>query len=581
MAKGQIIPSGKPADLPTCTILSEGKELPDRYHLFSVTVSKQLNRISWAKLVLRDGSPSEEDFPLSNTDLFRPGAEIEVKMGYHSDESTVFRGVVIKHGIEAREDRPSLLTVECKDSAVRTTAGRKNRYYTEMTDSEVIEEVLEQYGLEGDVESTSASHSELVQYYATDWDFMVARAEMNGMAVLPDDGTLRVLKPSVGDPALTLAYGATILDMEAEMDARDQFKTVKASSWDYAGQESLESEGEDPGLQQAGNISETELSEVLGLQQLSLRHSGEVVDSELQAWADSAMLRSRLAKIRGRVRCKGVTGITPFDTLELEGVGERFSGRVFVSGVRHQYGTDRWVTDVQFGFTPRWFYKEDDIMEVPASGLLPAVNGLQVGVVTGLEGDPDGEDRILVRLPMVDAEHDGIWARISTLDAGENRGSFFRPEIGDEVIVGFINDDPRDAVVLGMMNSSNKPAPASASDDNHEKGFVTREELRLWFNDDAGSIEVETPNGNKITLSDEEGSVKLEDENGNTLTMDSDGITLDSAADVVIRASGDVTVEGVNVEQKASAQFKAEGSAGAEVSSSAVAKLKGSLVQIN
>lgn len=581
MAESQTIPSDKPADLATCTVLSDGKELPDRYHLFSITVSKQLNRVSWGRLVLKDGLPAKEDFPLSNTDLFKPGRQIEIKMGYHSDESTLFRGIVIKHGIQAREGRPSMLRVECKDATVKTTSGRKNRYYTEITDSEVIEDLAEQYGLEADVEPTSPSHSELVQYYATDWDFIVARAEMNGRAVLTDDGKLVVKKPVLSEPGLTLGYGSTILDMEAEMDARDQFKAVKASSWDYAGQEPLESEGEDPGLDQAGNISESELAEVVGPEELSLRHSGEVVDSELQAWADSAMLRSRLAKIRGRVRSKGVADVKPFDTLKLAGVGERFSGKVFVSGVRQHYSTERWVTDIEFGLSPRWFYKEDDIMEVPASGMLPAVNGLQVGVVTQLQDDPHGEDRILVRLPLVDAEHDGIWARVSTLDAGEERGSFFRPEIGDEVLVGFINDDPRDAVVLGMMNSSDKPAPAEASDDNHEKGFVTREELRLWFNDDKKSIELETPNGNKITLSDDQGAVLLEDENGNTLTMNSDGITLESPSDVVIKASGDVKIEGTNVEQKANAQFKAEGSAGAEVSSSAVAKLQGSVVQIN
>ena len=37
-------------------------------------------------------------------------------------------------------------------------------------------------------------------------------------------------------------------------------------------------------------------------------------------------------------------------------------------------------------------------------------------------------------------------------DAGENRGSFWRPEIGDEVVLGFLNSDPRDAIILGMLN---------------------------------------------------------------------------------------------------------------------------------
>ena len=117
---------------------------------------------------------------------------------------------------------------------------------------------------------------------------------------------------------------------------------------------------------------------------------------------------------------------------------------------------------------------------------------------------PNGENRILVRLPIIDNAAPGIWARVATLDAGENRGSFFLPELDDEVIVGFLNDDPRDAVVLGMLNSSAKPAPITAQDANHEKGFVTRSGMRVHFNDDTKTITIDTPAGNSIKL--DEGS---------------------------------------------------------------------------
>src|SRR5690606_12711900 len=159
-----------------------------------------------------------------------------------------------------------------------------------------------------------------------------------------------------------------------------------------------------------------------------------------------------------------------------------------------------------------------------AAGLIPAVKGLQYGVVTQLQDDPDGEDRILVKLPIVNADEQGIWCRLALLDAGDNRGSVFRPEIDDEVIVGFINEDPNDAVVLGMLNSSAKPAPIPAEDDNNIKGFVTRSEMKFLFNDDEKSVRLETPAGKVLTLDEKEGVIKLEDEHANVLTMDSSGI---------------------------------------------------------
>ena len=201
--------------------------------------------------------------------------------------------------------------------------------------------------------------------------------------------------------------------------------------------------------------------------------------------------------------------------------------------------------------------------------------------MTALEGDPDGENRIKVRLPLISKDEEGIWARFASPDAGNERGIYFRPEIEDEVIVSFINEDPRDPVILGMLHSSTKPSPFEEKDDNHEKGIVTRDKLKLLFDDDKKTISIETPNGNKILLTDDEGAILLEDENGNKISMNSDGITIESAKDLILKANGDVSIEGTGVEVKASAQLKAEGSAGAEVSSGGQTVISGSLVQIN
>ncbi len=87
--------------------------------------------------------------------------------------------------------------------------------------------------------------------------------------------------------------------------------------------------------------------------------------------------------------------------------------------------------------------------------------------------------------------------------------------------------------------------------------------------------------GNKIILSEDEGSILIEDETGNKIELTADGITLDSPGDLNINAQGDVNIEGVNVSLKAQAQFTAEGSAGAEMSTSGQAVVKGSIVMIN
>jgi uncharacterized protein involved in type VI secretion and phage assembly len=205
-----------------------------------------------------------------------------------------------------------------------------------------------------------------------------------------------------------------------------------------------------------------------------------------------------------------------------------------------------------------------------------------------LENDPDEEDRVLVKVPVIDADSNGTWVRIACLDAGSNRGSFFRPEIDDEVIVGFINDDPRHGVMLGMLNSSAKPAPLSAKNENDEKGFFTRSKMRIYINDDTKTITIDTPAGNSIKLDEDKAKIEIKDQNDNKITMSSSGISLESQQNIEIKAGSNLTLSaGASLSiGGASLSVKADGSLGLEgaatkISSSGITEVSGSLVKIN
>ena len=105
--------------------------------------------------------------------------------------------------------------------------------------------------------------------------------------------------------------------------------------------------------------------------------------------------------------------------------------------------------------------------------------------------------------------------------------------------------------------------------------------MKLEFDDDKTSFSITTPAENIFSVSDDDKSISLKDQNGNSIVMDDNGITLKSNKKIVLEASGDVSLSGNNVEIAAQASFKAEGSAGAELSTSASAVIKGSMVQIN
>ena len=581
MPDARRLPLPESTDVVTHVIKVDGERLPMVIQVLGIAVQKEVNRISAATLIFNDGDASAEGFELSSKDLFVPGAEVEVMLGYQSTEDTVFKGVVTKQSLRLTRSGVTTLTVECRDKAVAMTLERRCRYFEQVTDAEAAAEIADAYGLDASFAATDVTHAELVQYDSTDWDYVISRLEANGHICLVDDGAISGAAPDTGqEPVLTLTFGATMYEFDAEIDARGQPTAIKSVSWDPTAQEVVEGEAEEPGVPETGNLSSGSLADSLG-QGRRIQHSGRLPADEVQAWANAALLRNRLSKVRGRTSFQGLPDVKPGQFIELQGVGDRFSGPVFVSGVHHRVADGAWTTDVQFGLCSMPFIESMTVNKPPASSLIPAIQGLQVGLVTSLEGDPEGEPRVQVRLPVIDAEAAGVWARVSTLDAGDQRGSFFLPEVEDEVLVGFINDDPRDAVILGMLHSGAKPPPFEAADDNHEKGYVSRSGMQLRFHDDEKSVTISTPEGNQILLSEDASSVQIDHPNGSQILLDSNGVSISAEGDLNLSATGDVSISASNVTLEAQSAFAASGSSGAELTSDGSTTVKGSVVMIN
>ncbi len=545
-------------------------------------MSHGANKISNARLIYQDGAAASSDFPLSNSENFVPGAEVEILAGASGEEKSLFTGIVVKHALKIREYTAPELIVDCQHAAVKMTVGMKSAYFLDQTDSDVLKQIIGAYDVDVDVAATTPSHQQIVQYDSNDWDFCLLRASVNGQLVLLRDNQLKIQLPvATGEAKVMLQYGSTILELDVEVDARDQYSGIKGLVWDSVNQEVIEKEAVNPELDPPGNLAPSDLAEVLAKEASTVRFPS-VIEEEAQAAVDARWMISQLNQVGARIKCEGMTEVQPGDIVQLDGIGERFNGNAFVTAVRHDFDlVQGWKTSLQVGGIRHLF--DDSLADLckPEQPLVPPVSGLKTGIVLSNE-DPDGEFRVKVALPMVGLDGDGIWARVATLDAGSSRGTFFQPEVSDEVVVGFFDDDPRQAVIVGMLHSSAKPAPFEPSDDNHDKGYVSRSEMKLHFDDDKTAITLSTPGGNNLLMSEDEGSVVLADENGNKIEMNADGIKFESAAAIEFVAATEVSMEAAtDVGLKAGAELKLESSAGSELSSSAVTQLKGSLVQIN
>jgi Rhs element Vgr protein len=583
----------------TLKISSNGNEIDEAIRIISVSVIYTVNKIPQARIVIADGDMPNQDFPISNQDDFKPGSEIKIEAGYGGQQEAIFNGVVIKHSIKITGDNYSRLVIDCRDKAVAMTIGRKNANYVDSKDSDIISSLIGNYsGLSADVQTTNTQHKELVQYYAADWDFMLSRAEVNGLLVCVDDAALSVKPPDVsGSPVLQVTYGEDLIELHADIDARSQLAQVTSIAWNPSEQALGQDDVAPQSLNQQGDLSSSDLAQVIGLDSFRLQTSTPLESGELKDWATAQQTKAGLSRVRGRMKFQGCAKAKIGTLIQLNGVGNRFNGNVFVSAVSHEIEHGNWHTEVEFGMSPNWFVEENQVMAPSASGLLPGVEGLQIGVVMKLDQDPDGQNKVQVSVPVLQAETEGVWARLANFYASDQFGAFFIPEIGDEVVLGYLNNDPSNPVVLGSLYSSKRVPPYELTAENNTKAIVTRSQLKIELDDEKKIVTIITPAANKLVISDEGKSILLQDQTGNKLELSESGIVLDSPKDISISAQGkisldavgkigisskaDINVDGMNVKHNANVGFSAKGSASAELSASGQTTVKGAMVMIN
>lgn len=158
--------------------------------------------------------------------------------------------------------------------------------------------------------------------------------------------------------------------------------------------------------------------------------------------------------------------------------------------------------------------------------------------------DPDNQGRVRVRLPWSPDPGGSsyeAWARLATMMAGGGRGTWFIPDVGDEVLVAFEGGNPRRPYVVGALwnGQDAPPEQMDGAGNNNLKTILSRQGIRITMDDTSGAVKLrlETPGGHSIVLDDGALSVTVEDSNGNSVKLETQGITITASAQVVVNAS--------------------------------------------
>jgi len=560
---------GSKTGLPVKLALTANDTVIDTDQIASVEIWWQANRVPRARIVIYDGQPDSETFPFSDAATFVPGTRIVLSAGYGSKLAVIHQGIVVRHGLRIVPGASAQLVVDTSDPLLKMTLARHSAVTEKATDAALISALVSANG--GSVSSNAAGTTQveaMVQAHASDWDLMLLRAEASGCVVVVEDNEVAVITPTAPtSPVLTLEYGESILSFDAQIDAVPRFGdgVVNSRAWSYADQavtEATPAGSTDVTL--PGNIEAAALADVLGIPAFVQQTAAARSEDELGKWSAAALMRAKLSQFTGTVKFQGSALARPGKQVTLAGLGERFNGDAFISGVHHLIRGGDWHTTADLGMpAERFASRNTRIADPPAAGLAPPLKGLHVGQVKAVAEDPNGDFRVQVTLPLIDAEN-AIWARLAQPYASSGFGWSFFPEVGDEVVLGFMNEDPASAVILASVYSNQRAPTHSPDKSNDIKALVTRSKMEVNFNDKDVILKISTPGGRYVELDDKTGTVTVTDPNANKLVMKSDTVDLISAAKMTIKSATDMTID-----------------CGANLTVKAVAKCDMSAVQIN
>ncbi len=197
------------------------------------------------------------------------------------------------------------------------------------------------------------------------------------------------------------------------------------------------------------------------------------------------------------------------------------------------------------------------------------IEGVALGLVTN-NNDPQGLGRVKVKYPWREGAQESFWARIAVPMAGKERGFFFLPEVGDEVLLAFDKGDVQHPFVLGALhNGQDKPPADNADGENNTRRIRSRSGHQITLFDKSGqeNVEIKTKGGHTVLMDDTSGSARIEikdntgsnkiiiDSAQNTITIQSamslklksQSVDIEAGASMNIKASGTLTIQGALV----------------------------------
>jgi len=339
MWQGNLMGEDNSINVASIKVTHNGSELLAEYLLGieKLVVESQINAPAMFELVLNMSDMEKGTWRGIDLDNFQLGDAIEVSLGMGLAEKIISGEVT---GIEPSFNVDAKVTIRGMDKLHRLRFGNFRRSFQEMKDSEIADQIASEAGLSGNAESTKAVHQYVFQNNISNYSFLIERANHIGFEIAADGDDLLFRKSQEDqEPAYTLEYGLDMDQFSAALKVLTSGSTVEYRGWDPMKKKEISGKAKEGSAfsKMKGKQDGFVFSSSIQDSTVAVLNYPPVDDSNAEEMAKARYNSFLKNFITGEGQSIGNAGILAGRTVELKGIGERFSGIYYLIYTKHIY----------------------------------------------------------------------------------------------------------------------------------------------------------------------------------------------------------------------------------------------------
>ncbi len=334
---------------PSFKILVDGQALRPEVEsrVISIRAESNLQILDMFEIRLYDF-----DLMLVNSDDLAIGKSVELKLGYQeSNLISVASCEIVSWEPEYPPGGAAFLTVRGYDKSFRLSRERKSRSFVEMKDSDIAAQIAREMSLTPHIDTTPEVHPYVFQRNQTNLEFLMERAQRILFEMYIDGNDLYFRKPqSDQSRQLSLTWGESLVSFAPRLSLARQVSKVTVRGWDPKTKKAIvgTAGGGDEhstlgGSQSATQISESAMGTVESFKVDQPIHS----QAEADALARAHFNRLSMNFITGEGRALGDPAIKAGAVLDIEGLGDKFSGSYYIVKATHSFTASGYATSFE------------------------------------------------------------------------------------------------------------------------------------------------------------------------------------------------------------------------------------------